>query len=99
MDYRKFTIIVVSIAVVGFAMYKQKGSEVEPLIESKTVVEQTAISTFEKMATLPPVDEADLQKQIQGIIAKGKEFDCELLPDARYKYACHDFFRNIKNKI
>lgn len=46
---------------------------------------------------LLPADETALQGQLQDILAKGTEDDCEVLSDERYQFACHDFFK-IRNK-
>lgn len=46
---------------------------------------------------LSEVDEITLQRQLQDILEKGNESDCEALVDERYQYACHDFFK-IKTK-
>ncbi|MFZ2832113.1 MAG: hypothetical protein WAZ40_03085 [Minisyncoccia bacterium] len=43
---------------------------------------------------LTNVQEVDLQKQLEEILASKKEARCAELADGRYQYACHDLFKN-----
>lgn len=66
--------------------------------QKRNVPDQPIPQETQKPAPLSNVDEVALQKQLQDILAKGKEDDCVTLGDERYQFACHDFFklRNIK---
>jgi len=83
MNNRKIILVVVSVAVVvGLAgAYMNKSMPVAKEVPKEPVV-------------LTNVQEVDLQKQLQEILAKGKDADCAQLADGRYQFACHDLFKN-----
>lgn len=83
------SIIIVIIVILGVIANK-KNKTTTP----KT--EESAITELDNMKPLAPVNEVDLQHQLQNILAKGKESDCAALSDSRYQYACRDFFKNMK---
>lgn len=89
---KKFLILSVFVAALLFAalMMIQKG-RVSPQAVLQT--EQTP----QEIKQPSNIDEVALQRQLQNILAKGKETDCATLSDKRYQLACRDFFR-IRNK-
>lgn len=92
MNYRNIIVVITSVIVliaITFIMYKQSVDKVAQLPDKiKTTVEDVT-----KLPPLPPTDESTLQKQLQEIIVKGIESECESLDDARYQFACHDLFK------
>lgn len=84
---------VVLITVVSvFVVYKQKTSQIpQPERQGLATIEELT-----KVRPLPPVGEITLQKQLQEILANGKEADCSSLADHRYQFACHDLFKTMK---
>lgn len=90
---RHITIGAIVLIVFGilFAIYEQRIHTTAP------VATDTATTTpLEALAPLPPVDEAELQRQLGAILDSGKESDCANLGDPRYQFACHDLFKNMK---
>lgn len=86
MHYKKTTLIIVSILVViGLS-----------ILVAKQKRDTTVVVPTQESKPLSTTDETALQKQLQEIIAKGNESECETLGDARYQFACHDLFKNMK---
>jgi LPS O-antigen subunit length determinant protein (WzzB/FepE family) len=87
MNNRKMILVVVSIAVlVGLAgAYMNKPAPIAKEVTKEPVV-------------LTNVQEVDLQKQLQNILASKNEARCAELSDGRYQFACHDLFKNTVAK-
>lgn len=69
------------------------------IIQKRNVPAQpTTQQATQEPKTLSNVDEVALQKQLQDILAKGKDSDCMTLADERYQFACHDFFKIREKK-
>ncbi len=85
MDYKKLTIIVVSIlvitGVVGFAVYKQKVGVSESVSRAGLISNE---------------DEQLLQMQIQEIFKYGNVADCKTLNNEQYRLGCETFFNSAR---
>ena len=77
-----------------FVVYKQNHTPITSSDVSSSE-EQSDVATV-TTESLPVDDEIALQKQLQDILAKGKESECVKLSDSRYQVACHDLFKNMK---
>ena len=82
-------VVIVAVLTTLF-VYRQQISRLftRPQVQTATTTPVT-IEQMRAMPPLPKADEAMLQKQLQDIVAKGKESDCASLSDSRYQFACH----------
>lgn len=90
---KKFLILMVlatAIILVAFAVNQEGKVSPQPVLQTERAPEEPK--------PLSNVDEVALQRQLQDILAKGKEADCATLGDARYQFACHDFFKIMNKK-
>lgn len=85
-------IIVIALALFGFPAMNEK-PDVVPIVNEKS---EDAFKSFTEMEALSPADEVTMQSQLTEIISKEREEGCDTLLDPRYRYACHDLFKNMK---
>lgn len=96
---KNITIFIVSVSIiitlVVFAIYKKP--QTSPAVDYTKVESKQEqaerIASFAKLPIPSPSEEAIMQKQIAVIFKNEKESECESLPDPRYKFSCHDFFK------